>query len=106
MKNNEISYRKQCNYRCYETPYCADNTGKVDCTETIRKILDDILIRQVEALRATYDKLIELSYYKKEDVSLGNEANSLKPHVEPEGAYTAVTSPNSGWKAVQPRGSS
>ena len=32
-------------------PYCADNTGKKDCTEILRRVLDDILIREVEELQ-------------------------------------------------------
>ena len=59
-------------------PYCADNTGKVDCTEILRQILDDILIRQVTELQATYDKLIELSDGKKEDAYIGVEGGRVQ----------------------------
>ena len=59
-------------------PYCADNTGKTDCTEILRKVFDDVMIRQVEELRATYDKLIELSDNKREDVFLGIEGGRVE----------------------------
>ncbi len=54
-------------------PYCADCTGKTDCTEILRRILDDILIREVNALRATHDKIVELSDGGKENVYIGLE---------------------------------
>lgn len=59
-------------------PYNVDNTGKVDCTKTLIKILDDILIHQVEELKATYDKLIEISYNKTEDAYIGIEGGRVE----------------------------
>ena len=59
-------------------PYNVDNTGKVDCTETLIKILDDILIHQVEQLQKTYDKLIELSENKTIDAYIGIEGGRVE----------------------------
>ena len=59
-------------------PYCADNTGRTDCTAILRQILDDILIRQVEALQATHDKLIALSNDMQEDVYIGMEGGRVQ----------------------------
>lgn len=59
-------------------PYCADNTGCEDCTKILIKILDDILIRQVDALQETHDRLIELSDNKKEDVYIGIEGGRVQ----------------------------
>ncbi len=54
-------------------PYCADNTGKSDCTAILRRVLDDILIREVKELQKTHDKVIELSDGGKENVYIGLE---------------------------------
>ncbi len=59
-------------------PYCADNTGKEDCTKILIKILDDILIRQVEELKSTHDKLIELSDNMRENVYIGIEGGKVQ----------------------------
>lgn len=59
-------------------PYCVDNSGETDCTKTLCQILDDILIRQVDALKKTYEKLIELSDDKKENVYLGMETGKVE----------------------------
>ena len=59
-------------------PYNADNTGKKDCTQILRKILDDILIRQVTALRETYDKLIEQSENKTIDTYINIEGGRVQ----------------------------
>lgn len=40
-------------------PYSVDNTGKVDCTETICKIIDDLLQVQIDAVKDMYKKLEE-----------------------------------------------
>lgn len=39
-------------------PYCADNTGKVDCTEALRQAYDDIIMRSVELFEETFEKII------------------------------------------------
>ena len=59
-------------------PYCADNTGKKDCTAILRKILDDILIRQVDALRETHDKLLEMSENKTVDTYINLEGGRVQ----------------------------
>ncbi len=42
-------------------PYCADNTGRSDCTAILKKILDDILKREIDGVQDTYKKLVKLS---------------------------------------------
>lgn len=59
-------------------PYCADNTGKTDCTKALVKALDDILIREVEAYEATIEKLKRLSDDGKADVYLGLEGSRIQ----------------------------
>ena len=38
-------------------PYCADPTGRVDCTEILRRVLDDLLFREIEGVLATEKRL-------------------------------------------------
>ena len=59
-------------------PYCADNTGREDCTDIIRRALDDILIREIEAMTAIHDKLIRESYDCTENVYIGIEAGRVQ----------------------------
>jgi hypothetical protein len=40
-------------------PYCADNTGKVDCTEILCRVLDDILVREIDGVQKIRTKLLE-----------------------------------------------
>ncbi len=42
-------------------PYFADSTGKVDCTEALRRAFDDILRNNIDALEKTKQKLLENS---------------------------------------------
>ena len=42
-------------------PYNADNTGKTDCTDVLRKVIDDIMIREVQGVQETYERLRKLS---------------------------------------------
>ena len=39
-------------------PYCADNTGKTDCTEALCRAYNDIIMRSVELFDETYEKLL------------------------------------------------
>ena len=55
-----------------------DNTGRIDCTEALCKLLDDILIRQVIALKETHDKLVELSENKTFDTYIGVEGGRVQ----------------------------
>ena len=41
-----------------QPPYCADPTGKEDCTHILRRVLDDILSREIEGVLATEKRLI------------------------------------------------
>lgn len=59
-------------------PYYADNTGRKDCTEIIRRALDDILIREIEAMAALHDKLVRESYDCTENVYVGIEAGRVQ----------------------------
>ncbi len=61
-----------------KAPYFVDNTGKTDCTDTLIRILDDVLSRQVVALHETYDKLVEMSNGMTEDVFLGLEGGRIE----------------------------
>ena len=38
-------------------PYCADNTGRTDCTAALRQVFDDVLIREVEGVLATEKRI-------------------------------------------------
>ena len=38
-------------------PYCADNTGKTDCTEALRRAYNDLMLEDVAAVRRTMDKI-------------------------------------------------
>ena len=38
-------------------PYCVDNTGTVDCTEILRRIVDDIVGQYVQNFYETKEKL-------------------------------------------------
>ena len=39
-------------------PYCADNTGKEDCTEILRRVLNDLLIREAERIKKTVEQIL------------------------------------------------
>lgn len=39
-------------------PYCADNTGKVDCTEILCRVFDDIMQREVDGIAAFEKRLL------------------------------------------------
>ena len=41
-----------------KAPYYADNTGKTDCTQILRRVFDDLLIREVKGVKATEQRLI------------------------------------------------
>ena len=41
-------------------PYNLDNTGKIDCTKTLVKILDDILRPNIEGLERAKQKLLAM----------------------------------------------
>ena len=40
-------------------PYCADNTGKVDCTDILRRVFDDVLSREVDGILASEKRITE-----------------------------------------------
>ncbi len=60
-------------------PYCADNTGKTDCTEVLKKILDDLMQREIDGVNASYDELVELSENGKKTVYIGFENRVYDP---------------------------
>ncbi len=41
-------------------PYNVDNTGKIDCTETLNKIVDDILAENIKGMKETTEKLLAM----------------------------------------------
>ena len=48
-------------------PYCADNTGKTDCTETLVRILDELLYHNIPAREAFSALLIRPRKAESED---------------------------------------
>ena len=38
-------------------PYCADNTGKTDCTEALIRAYNDLMLEDVAAFRETFEKM-------------------------------------------------
>lgn len=51
-------------------PYCADNTGSVDCTLILNRIVDEILNDTIAATKAIYEKLVSMP---DENVQIGFE---------------------------------
>lgn len=58
-------------------PYCADNTGREDCTEILRRVFDDILSREVEGILAA-EKRIVSERLDLQDYSIGFENRRWK----------------------------
>ena len=56
-------------------PYCADNTGKVDCTEILRKVYNDIIETDEALVRETYEKLKNAP--EKENTYIGFQSRKL-----------------------------
>ncbi len=54
-------------------PYYADNTGKVDCTAALRRAFDDVLVRERNGIRETYDKLEQMRRPDGGEVYIGFE---------------------------------
>lgn len=59
-------------------PYNADNTGKIDCTEVLRKVLDDVLVRHIEATEKFKKKMLLLSNNLKKDTFVGFESGRVE----------------------------
>ncbi len=38
-------------------PYCADNTGKIDCTEALIRAYNDLILEDVSAFKKTFEKM-------------------------------------------------
>ena len=67
-----------------KAPYFADNTGKIDCTEILRKVFDDLLEREIQGVKETEEKLHTLG---ENDVYIGFESrieNNLVRVIFPE----------------------
>ena len=58
-------------------PYLADNTGKTDCTEILRKVFDDILSREVDGILAA-EKRITGERLDLDEYSIGFENRRWK----------------------------
>ena len=58
-----------------KAPYYADNTGKLDCTDILRRVFDDLLLREIEGVRETEQRLFSLG---KNDVYIGFESRIEK----------------------------
>ncbi len=54
-------------------PYCADNTGKTDCTKILKQIFDDVLRREIEGVKESNELLNEMSEMGKKTVYDGFE---------------------------------
>ncbi len=71
-----------------KAPYFADNTGKIDCTSTLRQVFDDILIREIQGVRETEAKLHTMGennvYIGFETRIEGNKVNVIYPEFVPE----------------------
>lgn len=53
-----------------KSPYCVDNTGKVDCTQRLNEIVDDILQDTIDATQKIYEKLVSIP---DENIQIGFE---------------------------------
>lgn len=53
-------------------PYCADNTGRVDCTEILCRVLDDLLSREADGILAT-EKRVTTECLDREQYYIGFE---------------------------------
>lgn len=58
-----------------KAPYYADNMGKTDCTEILRRVFDDLLCREAAGVKETEHKLHALG---KNDVYIGFESRIEK----------------------------
>lgn len=58
-----------------KAPYYADNTGKTDCTEILRRVFDDLMFREIEGVKATEKRLFTLG---QNDVYIGFESRIEK----------------------------
>lgn len=57
-----------------KAPYYADNTGNTDCTQALCQVFDDLLIREIEGIEQTHEKLKKMMKEKgKEPVYIGFE---------------------------------
>ncbi len=81
-------------------PYSADNTGRTDCTEALRRAYNDLMLEDIAAFRVTYDKLAnapagESTYIgfqsrntpKKFNVSFSEDLPPAKILYFPKGTY-------------------
>ena len=57
-------------------PYCADNTGRVDCTEALRRAYNDLMLEDVAAVRQTLEKI--KNFPKGENTYLGFQSRLTK----------------------------
>ncbi|MBO5789183.1 MAG: hypothetical protein J6R42_04480 [Clostridia bacterium] len=56
-------------------PYNADNTGRHDCTQALRRAMDDVLIRELEGVRKIRQKLLD---DPRENCFIGFENRKMK----------------------------
>ena len=61
-----------------KAPYYADNTGKLDCTDILRRVFDDLLLREIEGVKETEQRLFTLG---ENDVYIGFESRIEKNKV-------------------------
>ena len=61
-----------------KAPYYADNTGEVDCTAILRRVIDDVTVREINGVRDTEKRLYSLG---ENDVYIGFESRIEKRKV-------------------------
>lgn len=65
-----------------KAPYCLDPTGKEDCTEKLRKILDDLLSPMISEMKEVYRRLCESpngTYLSNENRKLNDKVFAIFP---------------------------
>ena len=70
-----------------QPPYCADNTGKTDCTVILKQIFDDVLRREIEGVKESSDLLVKMSDNGKNTVYDGFENRVYKNTREDAGVF-------------------
>lgn len=65
-----------------KAPYCLDPTGREDCTEKLRRLLDDLLRGMVSEMKEVYERLREApdnTWLSPENRKVNNRVNAIFP---------------------------
>lgn len=68
-------------------PYNADNTGRTDCTEALRRVLDDLLLREIQGIEQGKQDLLS---YGEAPVYCGFENRFVKNDYYPQGNLNVI----------------